>query len=110
MLLDPGTRGGSLFLSFLLFLTPLLYYAYQLQTSPTKSPEEIGRDISLYFTTGLTLAWTASYLFRVASKDMTYAKQLRDYEDAVIEKRMEELDDEERRGLVESLEREEGGA
>ena len=109
MLLDPGTKGGSLFLSLLLFLSPLLYYAVAVRTSAS-TPEETQRDISLYFTTGLTLAWTASYLFRVASKDMTYAKQLRDYEDRVIEKRMEELDEEERRGLVESLEREEGGA
>ncbi|GMH48775.1 hypothetical protein TL16_g00368, partial [Triparma laevis f. inornata] len=54
-----------------------------------------------------TLLWTASYLFRVVSKDMTYAKQLRDYEDAVIEKRMSELDEEEKIGLVEQIQREE---
>ena len=36
-----------------------------------------------------------SYVFRVANKDMTYAQQLRDYENAVIQKRFEELSEEE---------------
>ena len=36
-----------------------------------------------------------SYVFRVANKDMTYAQQLKDYEDAVIQKRFEELSEEE---------------
>ena len=33
----------------------------------------------------------SSYVFRVANKDMTYAQQLKDYENAVIQKRFEEL-------------------
>ena len=36
-----------------------------------------------------------SYVFRVANKDMTYAQQLKDYENAVIQKRFEELSEEE---------------
>ena len=32
-------------------------------------------------------------VFRVANKDMTYAQQLKDYENAVIQKRFEELSD-----------------
>ena len=40
---------------------------------------------------GATVGWTASYVFRVANKDMTYAKQLKDYEQAVIQKRFDEL-------------------
>mmetsp|Transcript_12944 Transcript_12944/g.24659 ORF Transcript_12944/g.24659 Transcript_12944/m.24659 type:complete len:186 (+) Transcript_12944:59-616(+) len=43
------------------------------------------------FTLGMTIAWTASYVFRVANKDMTYVKQLKDYEDAVMAKRLEEM-------------------
>ena len=42
-----------------------------------------------------TVLWTGSYVFRVANKDMTYAQQLRDYENAVIQKRFEELSEEE---------------
>ena len=38
-----------------------------------------------------TVVWTGSYVFRVANKDMTYAKQLKDYEQAVIQKRFDEL-------------------
>ena len=40
-------------------------------------------------------ARSRSYVFRVANKDMTYAQQLRDYENAVIQKRFEELSDSE---------------
>ena len=53
------------------------------------------------------LLWGSTYIFRVATKDMTYAKQLKDYEDAVIQKRLEELDDDEVQALVEDIEREE---
>ncbi len=40
---------------------------------------------------GLILAWSFSYVFRVATKNMTYAQQLKDYEEAVLQKRLEEL-------------------
>ena len=52
------------------------------------------------------LAWTSTYLFRVGNKEMTYAKQLKTYEDAVSEKRLEELADEEVDALLEEIERE----
>ena len=35
------------------------------------------------------------YVLRVVNKDMTYATQLKDYEDAVISKRFEELQEDE---------------
>jgi len=105
-LLDVNTKGGVLFYSLILFVAPLFLYVYQCNTS-SLPPEEIGRNIGFVFTTLLTLLWTSTYLFRVANKDMTYAKQLKDYEDGVIMKRMEELDEEEREGLLEELEREE---
>ena len=40
---------------------------------------------------GILLAWTFSYVFRVATKKMTYTQQLKDYEEAVLQKRLEEL-------------------
>ncbi|KAI0566937.1 hypothetical protein FGB62_5g546 [Gracilaria domingensis] len=49
------------------------------------------------------LAWISTYLFRVGSKGMTYAQQLRDYEDGVIKKRYEELTEEELSALGEEL-------
>ncbi|WP_373539274.1 DUF3007 family protein [Chamaesiphon sp.] len=40
---------------------------------------------------GIILAWSFSYVFRVATKNMTYAQQLKDYEEAVLQKRLDEL-------------------
>lgn len=52
------------------------------------------------------LAWISTYVFRVGTKQMTYAQQLRDYEDQVIQKRYEELTDEELAALKEELKEE----
>lgn len=49
------------------------------------------------------LAWISTYVFRVGTKQMTYAQQLRDYEDQVIQKRYEELTDEELAALNDEL-------
>ena len=53
---------------------------------------------------GVCLLWTFSYVFRVGTKDMTYSKQLKQYEDAVIAKRFEELQEDEVDVLMNSLE------
>ncbi len=45
------------------------------------------------FIAGL-LGWTATYLFRAASKKMTYYQQLEDYEEAVLQKRLDEMEPE----------------
>lgn len=50
------------------------------------------------------LAWISTYFFRVGTKSMTYVQQLKDYEDAVIEKRYEELTPEELAALAEEME------
>ena len=55
----------------------------------------------------VVLAWTSSYLFRVANKDMTYNQQLKDYEDAVLQKRLEEMTPEELEKLQQEIEQEE---
>ena len=52
------------------------------------------------------LAWTSTYLFRVANKDMTYNQQLKDYEDAVLQKRLEEMTPEELEKLEQEIEKE----
>ena len=49
-------------------------------------------------------------MFRVANKDMTYAKQLKTYEDAVIAKRLEELADDEVNALMDEMDRSPEGA
>merc|ERR1719276_228412 len=104
MLLDPGTKGGALFLSLVLFIVPII--GYEVATIGFGVDGiEAGKWIGVGFTFFTTVLWVGSYVFRVATKDMTYAKQLKDYENAVIAKRLEELDEDEIQALVEDIER-----
>jgi len=41
------------------------------------------------------IIWTLSYLLRVLSQNMTYNQQLKDYQEAVLRKRLEEMPHEE---------------
>jgi hypothetical protein len=41
------------------------------------------------------IIWVLTYLFRVVTHNMTYHQQLKDYEEAVIQKRIEEMTPEE---------------
>lgn len=52
------------------------------------------------------IGWVSTYLFRVVTQDMTYNKQLRDYEDAVLQKRLEEMTPEELAQLQKEIEAE----
>jgi len=42
------------------------------------------------FVAGL-VGWVATYLFRVVTSNMTYGQQLKNYEDAVLQKRLDEM-------------------
>lgn len=44
---------------------------------------------------GGLLGWLLSYLFRVGTSNMTYNQQLKNYEDAVLQKRLEAMTPEE---------------
>ncbi|MBK4730282.1 DUF3007 family protein [Oxynema sp. CENA135] len=44
---------------------------------------------------GGLLGWLASYLWRAVSGNMTYHQQVKDYEEAVLNKRLEEMSPEE---------------
>ena len=102
--LDPGTKGGAVVLSLLLFIIPIIIY--QISIGPLGMDGiVVGRNIGVGFSVFRLLLWGSTYIFRVATKDMTYAKQLKDYEDAVIAKRLEELDEDEVQALVEDIER-----
>jgi len=50
------------------------------------------------------VGWLASYLLRVVTQSMTLNQQLQDYEDAVLEKRLEELTPEELAALQQDVE------
>ena len=75
MLLDPGTKGGALFLALLLFIVPILGYEVATTTFGMDGIE-VGRWIGVGFTFFTTVLWVGSYIFRVATKDMTYVSRL----------------------------------
>lgn len=55
---------------------------------------------------GGLIGWLLSYLFRVVTKNMTYNQQMKDYEDAVLHKRLEEMTPEELAQLQAEIEQE----
>ena len=55
---------------------------------------------------GICIYWIGTYLYRVATKKMTYVQQLKDYEDAVMAKRLEEMPDAELETIVSEIEAE----
>jgi len=50
-----------------------------------------GNYVQLIIFLGICVGWIGSYLWRVATKNMTYVKQLEQYEEAVMMKRLEEM-------------------
>ncbi|MBD0344916.1 MAG: DUF3007 family protein [Coleofasciculus sp. Co-bin14] len=55
---------------------------------------------------GGLIGWLLTYLFRVGTKNMTYNQQVKDYEDAVLQKRLEEMTPEELAKLQAEIEQE----
>jgi hypothetical protein len=53
------------------------------------------------------IGWVASYLLRVVTRNMTYNQQLEAYEDAVLQKRLDEMTPEELEKLQAEIEDEE---
>ncbi|MGK7891992.1 MAG: DUF3007 family protein [Leptolyngbyaceae cyanobacterium] len=51
----------------------------------------------------LLMGWVLSYVFRAMTGTMTYNQQLDDYEDAVLQKRLEEMSPEELAALQSTL-------
>jgi len=75
MLLDPGTKGGALFLSLVLFIVPIL--GYEVATIGFGVDGiDAGRWIGVGFTLFTTVLWVGTYIFRVATKDMTYVSKM----------------------------------
>ena len=68
--------------------------------------DDIGatRWVLIVIVLGGMIGWCASYVGRVATKEMTYVKQLDDYENAVMAKRLEEMSEAERDALLDEVE------
>ncbi|EOY21371.1 hypothetical protein SCA6_003820 [Theobroma cacao] len=69
-------------------------------------PLQAGNVVQLVLVLGLTVGWISTYIFRVSNKEMTYAQQLRDYEDKVMQKRLEGLTEAELEALLEQVDEE----
>lgn len=63
-----------------------------------------GNWVQLIIFLGICVGWVGSYIWRVGTKQMTYVKQLEDYEDAVMRKRMDEMTDAEMQQMLTDLE------
>ncbi|MGK3747398.1 MAG: hypothetical protein ACI8RD_011284 [Bacillariaceae sp.] len=69
--LDPGTRGGAVVLGIILFIIPFIGYSIATNVFGIEGVDA-GKWIGVGFTAGATLLWVFTYIFRVATKDMTY--------------------------------------
>ena len=81
--LDVVHRGGVTGLGFAAY--------YGLQEFAGFDAQWAGNVVQLTFIMLLTLLWVGSYIQRVFNKDMTYGKQLKDYEESIDAKRLEEI-------------------
>ncbi|KAL3160673.1 hypothetical protein ABBQ32_010588 [Trebouxia sp. C0010 RCD-2024] len=93
ILIGAGIFGGGI----------AMYYGLQ---AGGVSAGMAGNFVQLFVVLGLCVGWIGSYIFRVANKDMTYVKQLENYEEEVMAKRLEEMPDSEREKLMASVEAE----
>lgn len=66
---------------YLLLVRLLLVYLQFVGVDSLKA----GNVVQLVMVLGLTVGWISTYVFRVSTKEMTYAKQLEDYENRVIQ-------------------------
>ena len=104
---NPNTRGGVIVWSGILLVIPFGINNYLVSTGLEE--DKVGAYVGFAFVVLSMVGWASTYLFRVANKDMTYAKQLKDYENAVLQKRLEELADDEIEALMEEIDREDQG-
>lgn len=74
--LDPGTKGGAVFLSLVLFVVPIVAYNLLLTVFPETDSLQLGINIGVGFTVLALVGWMGTYIFRVATKDMTYVSTM----------------------------------
>lgn len=89
--------------SVILTILPVSVYNCLVSTclEDTKVGAYVGTSSFVFLTLVL---WASTYTFKEATKDMTYATQHRDYENAVLQRRFDELADDEIVALMEEIE------
>jgi hypothetical protein len=103
--LRPDTNGGAIGLTVLGIVVPAALYNALVASGMDSI--RVGQIFIVGYVGIGTIAWTLSYVLRVATKDTTYAQQLKDYETAVLQKRLEELDESEIEALMAEVDKEE---
>jgi hypothetical protein len=71
--LDPGTKGGAVFIATAAFIIPIIGYNVAVEGFGLDGIEA-GKWIGVGFTVVSCLGWVGTYVFRVATKDMTYVR------------------------------------
>ena len=100
--LSPYTRGGVLVWSTSLLVIPVVCYRFLVLQGLDEL--QVGAYVGALFVLITCLLWALSYAVRISNKDMTYAKQLRDYDNGVLQNRLNELIDEEINALMDEKE------
>ena len=72
--LDPNTKGGVVVLALAAFIIPVVIYNIFTGILGYDSIET-GKWIGIGFTIITSFLWLGTYLFRVATKDMTYVRE-----------------------------------
>jgi hypothetical protein len=70
-LLDINTKGGAVVWTMIGFVVPILLYKFLIDVFGMDGVQ-VGKVIGVGFTFVAILAWVSTYIFRVATKDMTY--------------------------------------
>lgn len=87
----------------LIALGYVLYYGLQ---AAGMDAGMAGNWVQLIIFLGICIGWVSTYIWRVANKQMTYVKQLEDYEEAVMKKRLEEMPEAEYEKMMAEIEKE----
>eukprot|EP00878_Enallax_costatus_P020079 GHUV01021210.1.p3 GENE.GHUV01021210.1~~GHUV01021210.1.p3 ORF type:complete len:171 (+),score=63.46 GHUV01021210.1:411-923(+) len=85
-------------------LIALGVFMYEGLQAAGMSPGMAGNWVQLLIFLGICVGWVSTYLYRVANKQMTYAQQLRMYEEAVMQKRLDEMTEAELQQLLQEVE------
>ncbi|EFJ43566.1 hypothetical protein VOLCADRAFT_76641 [Volvox carteri f. nagariensis] len=96
------SRKDVLIITFgLIALGYALYYGLQ---AMGMEAGYAGNWVQLIIFMGICVGWISTYIYRVATKQMTYVKQLEQYEEAVMQKRVEEMTEAEMAELANEVE------
>lgn len=96
-------RIDAIGISFVIFIAGGIAYIILQQVGLDRINAGIWSQVLLI---AALVGWVSTYIFRFATSQMTYNQQLKDYQEAVLQKRLEELTPEELAKLQEEIEKE----